>query len=56
MAEQDKSAEGALFERQAFFAGQGFTLAADHKHLTDLLLQRFHRAHYNNLDNLLANV
>jgi hypothetical protein len=56
MAEQDKSAEGALFERQSFFARQGFTLAADHKHLTDLLPQRFHRAHYNNLDNLLANV
>jgi hypothetical protein len=24
--------------------------------LTDFLLQRFHRAHYNNLDNLLANM
>jgi hypothetical protein len=56
MAEQDKPAEGVLFERQALCACEGFTLAADHKHLTDLLLQRRHRGHYNNLDNLLTNV
>src|SRR6266508_5734278 len=29
MAEQDKPAEGALLERQAFFARQGFTLTAE---------------------------